>query len=54
MRKELSIIIKLEIMFGSRFMTLPREMTSSMALIKSKRQEQMELLLLLEMKKTMF
>ena len=54
MRRELNIIIKLEIMFGSRFMTLPREMTSSMVLIKFKRQEQMELLLLLEMKKAMF
>ena len=54
MRKELSIIIKLEIVFGSKFMTQPREMTSFMALIKSKRQELMKLLLSLEMKKAMF
>ena len=54
MRKELSTIIKLGIMFGSRSMILPREMTSSMGLIKSKRQELMELLLSSEMKKVMF
>ena len=41
-------------MYGSRFMTQPREMISSMVLIKFKRQEQMELLLLPEMKKAMF
>ena len=54
MRKELSIIIKLEIMFESKFMAQPKEMTNFMALIKSKRQELMELLLSLEIKKAMF
>ena len=54
MRRELNITIRLVIMYGSRFMTHPREMINSMVLIKFKRQEQMELLLLLEMKKAMF
>ena len=54
MRKEFNIIIKLEIMFGSRFMIQPREMISYMALIKFKRPEQMELLWSLKMKKEMF
>ena len=54
MRKELSITIKLETMFGSRSMIHLREKISYMVLIKSKRPEQMELLLSLGMKKEMF
>ena len=54
MRRELNTTIRLEIMYGSKFMTHPREMISFMVLIKFKRQEQMELLLSLGMKKEMF
>ena len=53
MKRGLSIITRLENMSGSRYMILRRVMISSMALIKFRRLEQMELLLFLEMKKAM-